>query len=179
MSWQIQQSVNLGHGDLFWTVGDFYNFVARPNFSLLQHAKIESWPVMSYEESRHSRFIRADADAVTRYTRLAHFKYCITNAVSISDADLAIRKSLDRKVFSELAVDEVISSEKALPIPIGVHLINKNGSLLPTMTGKIALPIANNVELAYHPSAFNWRFPDPGTHSFTVPCHISRKANIY
>ena len=47
------------------------------------------------------------------------------------------------------------------------------------MTGEIALPVANNIELAHHPSAFNERFPDPSTHSLTVPCHVARKADIY
>jgi hypothetical protein len=76
-------------------------------------------------------FFDEDGDAVARHAWLAHFKYRITNAVSIFNADLVIRKSLDGEPFSELAVDEVITSEKAFPIVIGVHLIDKDGSLLP------------------------------------------------
>src|ERR1700687_5335711 len=37
MSWQIQEGVNLGHIDSLWTVSNFYDVVARPNFSFLPH----------------------------------------------------------------------------------------------------------------------------------------------
>ncbi len=179
MSRQIQEGVNLGHADSLWTVSNFYNVVARPNFSFLQHAKVESWSVLRYEQGWHPRFIHANADAVARYARLCHFKYRITNAVSIADANLVIKKSLDGEVFSELAEDEVITSEKAFPVVIGIHLINKNGALLPTMTGEIGLGVANNIELAHHLSSRNWTFPDRGTDSLTVPCHVARETDIY
>src|ERR1700726_3097549 len=108
MSWQIQEGVNLGHADSLWTVSNFYNVIACTNFSLLQHAKVKPWSAMCYEKRRHTRFIHADADAVARHARLRYFKYRITNTVSIADAHLAISKSLNGEVFSELPVDEVI-----------------------------------------------------------------------
>src|SRR5271170_5186040 len=74
MSWQIQEGVNLGHSDSLRTVSNFYNVVARPNFSFLQHAKVESWSVVRYEQGRHPRFVHANADAEARYARLRHFK---------------------------------------------------------------------------------------------------------
>src|SRR5690242_13913576 len=113
MSWQVEQSVNLSNGDSLGTVDYFHNVVASPNFSFLQHSEIKPWSVMCNEESRHSRFVHPDADAVARDARLAHFKYRVTNAVPISDADLVIRKTFDSEVFSELAINEVITSEKA------------------------------------------------------------------
>ena len=115
MSWQIQEGVNLGHTDSLRTVSDFYNVVARTNFSFLQHAKVKSWSAMCYEQSCHPRFIHANADAVARHARLRHFKYRITDAVSIADADLVIRKSLDSEVFSELAEDEIIAVRESVP----------------------------------------------------------------
>jgi hypothetical protein len=47
------------------------------------------------------------------------------------------------------------------------------------MTGKIGLRIAIDVELAHHSPSINWRFPNRGSHSFAVPCHIARKADVY
>ena len=179
MPWQIQEGVNLGHTDSLWTVSNFYNVVARPDFSFLQHAKVESWSVMCYEQGRHSRFVHANADAVARYAGLCYFKRRITNAVAIANADLVIGKSLNREVFSELAKDEVTTCEKALPVVIGVHLIYKNGTLLPTMTNKIALCIANNIELAHHLSSLNGIFPDRGTDSLTLPRHVAWNTDIY
>ena len=134
---------------------------------------------MGYEQGWHPRFIHANADAIAGYARLCHFKYRIANAVSIANADLVIRKSLNREVFSELAEDKVITSEKSLPVVIGVHLINKNGALLPTMTGQIALPVAIDIELAHHSPSLNWRFPDGGADSLAVPGHVARKTDIY
>ena len=134
---------------------------------------------MCYEQGWHPRFIHANADAVARYAWLRHFKYRITNAVSIADADLVIRKSLDGEVFSELAESKIIAAQKALPVVIGIHLVDKYGALLPTMTGEIGLRIAIDIELAHHSPSLNWRFPDRGSDSLAVPCHVARKTDIY
>src|SRR5580692_432794 len=72
-SWQIQQGVGGGHRNFFWTVGDFCDVIAGANFSLLQHTKVESWSVMCYEHSWHTRFIHPNTDAVAGYARLCHF----------------------------------------------------------------------------------------------------------
>ena len=135
--------------------------------------------MLRYEQGWHPRFLHANADAVARHARLCHFKYRATDAVSIADADLAIRKFLNREIFSELAEDEILTPEKTFPEPIRIHLINENGALLPAVAGEVALPIANHVELAHHFSAFHWRFPDRGMDSLTVTRHVAWKADIY
>src|SRR5580704_17374076 len=145
MSWQIQEGVNLGHPDSLWTVSSFYNVVARPNFSFLQHAKVESWSVLRYEQGCHPRFIHANADAVARYARLCNFKFSISDAVSIADAHLVIRKSLDGEVFSELAVSKIVAAQKALPVMVRIHLVNEYGALLSAVTGEIALRITIDI----------------------------------
>jgi hypothetical protein len=43
---------------------------------------------------------------------LCHFKYRITNPVSITDADLVIRKSLNCEVLAELAETEITPPKK-------------------------------------------------------------------
>src|SRR5205823_9809316 len=80
MSWQIQKCINLGYGDPLRTVSNFYDIIARANFSLLQHAKVKSWSVMCYEQGRHARFIHSNPDAVARYAWLGHFKFSVTDA---------------------------------------------------------------------------------------------------
>src|SRR5258708_39533984 len=136
MSWQIQEGVTIGHAEALWTLSNFYNLAARPNFSFLQHANVESWSVLRYEQGWHPRFIHANTDAVARYPRLRHFKYRITNLVTIANADLVIRKLLNGEVFSELSEDEVFTSEKTFPDRIDIHLINKNTAVLSTLTGE-------------------------------------------
>jgi hypothetical protein len=51
--------------------------------------------------------------------------------------------------------------------------------LLSTMTAEIALRVANNVELAHHSPAVDWRFPDGGSDSLAVPRQVARKTDIY
>src|SRR5579862_6513035 len=176
---QIKEGVNLGHAEPLWTISDFYDVVARPNFSFLQHAEVESWSVMFHEQSRHPRFIHANADAVAGHTRLRHFKNCVTNAVAIPNADLVIGKPFNSEVFSELAEDEIFASKQTFPVLIGASLINKNGALLPTMTSQIALRIAIDIERPHHSSPLDWTFPNRGADNFPVPCHVAWKTDIY
>jgi hypothetical protein len=69
--------------------------------------------------------------------------------------------------------------QKALPVSIGVHLINKNGALLPTMTREIALGVAIDIELARHLPSRDRRFPNRSSDSLAVPGHVPRKTDIY
>ena len=141
MSWQIQESVNFGNGDSLWTVSNFYNVIARADFSLLQHAKVKPRSSMCYKQRRHTRLVHADADTVARDARLRYFKYCIANAVSIADAHLVIRKPFNSEVFAELAESKIIAAQKALPVMIGVHLVDKYGALFAAVTGQVGLRI--------------------------------------
>jgi len=160
MSWQIQEGVNLSHRDSLWTVSDFYNVIARPNFSFLQHAKVESWSVMFYEKGRHPGFIHADADAVARHAWLRYFKFSTTDAVSIADTDRIVREALDGEVFSELTEGEITAAQKAFPVMVRVHLVDKYGAVLPAVTGEICLRITIDIELAHHSPSIDRRFPD-------------------
>jgi len=115
---------------------------------------------MRYEQGCHPRFIHANTDAVARYARLCDLKYRITNAVSIADADLVIKKSLNGEVFSELAESKIVAAQKALPVMVRIHLVDEYGAVLPAVTGEIALRITIDIELAHHSPSINWRFPD-------------------
>ena len=134
----------------FWTVGNFHNVIARTNFSLLQHAKVESWSVMGYEQRWHTRFVHADAHAVARHAWLGYFKFSTADAVAIADAHRVVRKSLDGEVFSELAESKITASQKALPVMVRIHLVDEHGALLSAVTGEIGLRITIDIEFAHH-----------------------------
>jgi hypothetical protein len=134
---------------------------------------------MCYEQSRHPRFIHANANAVARYARLCHFKFSATDAVAIADAHLVIRKSLDGEVFAELAQCKIVAAQKALPVMVRIHLVDKYGALLPSVAGEIGLRITIDIELAHHSPPIHWRFPDGRSDRFAVPRHVARKADIY
>src|SRR3954469_9542805 len=160
MCWQVQETITISNTDSLWTVSGLFNVIACTNFSFLQHTKVKSWSVMCYEQGWHPRFIHADANSVARYARLRYFKFSATDAVSIAYAHLAIGKPFNGEVFSELAKDEVMTSEKVLPVVIRVGLINKDSSMFTTVAGKIALRIAIDIKLAHHSPARDRRLPD-------------------
>jgi hypothetical protein len=155
MSWQIQERVNVGDTDSLWTFSDFYNFIARPNFSFLQHAKVEPWSVMRNEQGCHPRFIHANADAVARHAWLRYFKFSTTDAVSIADAHLVIRKSLDGEVFTELTESEIVTAKEVFPVMVRVHLIDEYGAVLPSVARQVGLRITLNIEFAHHSPSIN------------------------
>jgi hypothetical protein len=179
MSGQVQETINAGHRHALGAIGDFHDVIARPNFSFLQHAKVKPWSVMCYEQGRHTRLIHADAHAVAGHARLRYFQYGTTDTVLIADAHLVIRKSLDGEVFSELTESKIPAAQKALPVMVGVHLVDKYGTVFPSVTGEIALRITINIELAHRSPSCNRKFPHCGSDSFTVPCHVAGKADIY
>jgi hypothetical protein len=178
MSGQIQESINFRHGDPSWTISNSYDLVARPNFSFLQHAKVEPWPVMCNEQGWHSRFIHANDDAEAGYAGLCHFKDRITNAVPITDTNLVIGKSFNGEILSELAETKSIALKDAFPVSVRIHLVDKYGSLLTTVTGKIRLRVTIDIELADHPPLLYRKLPDRCSHSPAVPGHFARKTDI-
>ena len=134
---------------------------------------------MCYEQRRHPRFIHADADAVARHSRLCHFKYRVTDAISIADAYLVVSKSFNGKVFSELAKSKVTAAQNALPVMVRIHLVDEDSAVLPAVTFQVGLRITVDIELAHQPPSINWSFPDGRSDRFAVPCHVARKADIY
>ena len=115
---------------------------------------------MRYEQCRHPRFIHANTDAVARYARLRYFKFSTTDAVSIADAHLVIKKSIDCEVFPELAEGKIVAGEKALPVMVRIHLVDEYGAVLPSVTRQIGLRIAIDIQLAHQSPSINRRFPD-------------------
>jgi hypothetical protein len=65
---------------------------------------------MRHEQRWHASLIHADADAVARHAWLRYFKFSTTDAVSIADAHLVVRKSLDGEVFSELTESKIVAA---------------------------------------------------------------------
>jgi hypothetical protein len=161
------------------TIGDLYDVIAGTNFSFLQNAKVESWPVMGHEQRWHTRLIHANTNAVARHARLRHFKFSATDAVSIADTNFIIKKSVDGEVLSELAESKIVAAQKLLPVMVRIHLVDEYCAVLTAMTGEIGLRITIDIERAHHSSSGNRRFPDGGSDRFAVPCHVPREADIY
>jgi len=178
VSRQVQQGINFGHCNPFWTISEFDDVVACANFPFLQDAKVKARPSVCDEQRGHPRVIQADAHAVAGHARLCNFEYGVANAVSITNADLVIKKSFNGEVFSELAEAKIIAAEKALPIAVRVGLVDEYGALLSTVTSEIGLRITIDIQLAHQPSFLDRKFPDRCSHSLAVPCDVAWKTDI-
>jgi hypothetical protein len=53
-----------------------------------------------------------------------------------------VRQAVDGEILAELPIGEAVSIELALPITIGVHLIDEDGPVFAAMPGQVALPVA-------------------------------------
>ena len=124
------------------------------------------------------RLLHADAHPVTGNARLRHFEQSAADPVTVADADLLVRQAVDGEVLPELPIGEVGSTELALPIVIGVDLINENGPVLAAVPSQVPLPVAVNVEAPYHTPALNWRFPNGGADGLASPRDVARQAHV-
>ena len=133
---------------------------------------------MRDQQRGHLRLLHADAHPVTGNARLRHFEQSAADPVTVADADLLVRQAVDGEVLPELPIDEVGSTELALPIVIGVDLINENGPVLAAVPSQVPLPVAVNVEPPYHAPALNWRLPNGGADGLASPRDVARQAHV-
>jgi hypothetical protein len=71
-----------------------------------------------------------------------------------------------------------LSTELALPMMIGVDLINEDGPVLATVPSQVPLPVAIDVELTYHVSALNRCLPNGGVDGLPSPRDVTRQAHV-
>jgi hypothetical protein len=116
---------------------------------------------------------------VTSHARLRHLEQSATDAVSVANAHLLVREAVDREVLTELSIGEIVPAQLALPMAIGVDLINENSTVLAAMPSQVSLPIAIDVEPADQARALNRRFPNGGVDGLPLPGDILREAHVY
>jgi len=133
---------------------------------------------VSNNQSWHPRLVHSDAQAVAGYARLGYFEYRITNAVSITNADLVIFKSFNGEILSKLAETKIIAPQEVLPVFVRIRLIDKYSALLSTVTGEIGLRIAIDIQLAHYPSPLDGKLPDRRSQGLAVPCDFAWKTDI-
>src|SRR3954453_4888603 len=146
MPGEIEEPVDLGDRHLLGPRGELDDLVSRLHLALLEHAEVEAGPAVRDEQRRNARIVHAEPNAVARHPRLRHFEDRGADLVPIADAHLVVARSFDREVLAELAVDEVVSSELAFPVAVGVELVDEDRALLAAMAAEIALAVAVDVQ---------------------------------
>ena len=98
--------------------------------------------------------------------------------VAVADADLVVAQPLDREVLSELPVHEVASSELALPVAIGIDLVDEHRPLLAAVPREIALAVAVDVELADAAGTDDRVLEDTREHGLAPPRHLLGQTDV-
>jgi hypothetical protein len=62
--------------------------------------------------------------------------------ITVADAYCVVGQSFDREILAELSVNEIGPLQLFLPITIRFDLVNKDGALLASVAGEIALTIS-------------------------------------
>src|SRR5216683_6763614 len=109
---------------------NWHDLVAGLDLPLLKDTKIEAGSTVRDGQCGHLRLAHADADPIAGNARLRHFKHGGPDPIAITDAHLFVGQPVDGKILPELPIAEVASAELALPIAIGVDLVNKDGPTL-------------------------------------------------
>jgi hypothetical protein len=135
--------------------------------------------VSTLPHCRHLRLVHADAHAVTRDARLCDLEQSLAYPVAIANARLLVREPVDREILPELPAGEVISTELAFPVMIGVDLIDEYGPMFAAMSDQVALPVAIDIEPPNHPGPADCVFPHGGVDGPALPGHILRHADIH
>jgi hypothetical protein len=162
MPGQVKQAINIGHRHSFWTVSDLFDFIARSNFPFPQDAKVESWPSVFDKQGWHAGLIHSNAQPIAGYAWLRNLEYGLADAVAIANVDLVVSKFLNREIFAELSEHEITAPKEMFPVVVRLHLVEKHGELLATMTSEIGLLISINVQLAHQPSPCHPKFRSGG-----------------
>jgi hypothetical protein len=78
-----------------------------------------------------------------------------------------------------LSEGEVAAAELALPVSIGIDLVDEDGPVLAAVSGEISLCVAVDVEPPDHAPALNRFFPDACVDRLSAPRNIARETHIY
>ena len=169
---QIEQRVDLEDTHAFRARADLDDLIPGFHLAFLKNTEIETGPAVRNQQRSHLRFIHADTNAVTGDARLRHFEQSTADPVAVANADLPVRKAVDREVLPELSVGEIIAAKLALPIAIGVDLIDENGAVLAAVANQVSLPIAIDIEPADRARTLNRCLPNGGVDGLPLPGDI-------
>ena len=117
-------------------------------------------------------------DAVAGDARLGDLEQRAADPVAVADADLVVGQPLDREVLAELPVDEVVAAQLALPVAVGVELVDEHRPLLAAVPAEIALPVAVDVEPAHPARPADRVLADAGEHGPAPPGDVLRQADV-
>jgi hypothetical protein len=110
---------------------------------------------------------------------LSDLEQRVANLITVADAHGIIGQVFDREVLAELSVDEVAPLQVFLPIAIRFDLVDKDGALLSSMSGQVALPVSFQVQPADPAAAAHRILPDSGVYRAPPPLDVAWQSDVH
>ena len=175
---EVEEPVDLRDRQSLGPVGDLHDRVAGLHRSLLEDSQVEAGAVVGDQQRRHGRLGHPDADAVARHARLGDLEQRLADPVAIADADLVVGEALDGEVLAELPVGEVASSQFALPVAVGLDLVDEHGAVLATVRKPVGLVVAVDVDPPHHARPSDRLLPDRGADGLALPLDLAGATDV-
>src|ERR1700733_10445069 len=175
---KIQQRVNFSDRDPLRPIGNLEDFVPGANLPFLDHAEIEPWPSVRNHQGWHLRIVHSNPEPIACDARRCHFKDRAADFVSVSNAHLVVRQTVDSEILSKLSVLEIVPAEFVLPIPIGFELIDHHGALFAAVSLEVRLAIAVKTQPPGEDAMGYGALPDRCTDLLALPLNLLRQTDV-
>jgi hypothetical protein len=109
---------------------------------------------------------------------LGDFEQRPADPIAVADADLAVGQAFHGEVLSELPEAEITPLQFTLPIVIRIHLVDKNGALLSTVTVEVTLCVTIDVEPPNQAPSLHRLLPHGRVDDFPAPCDLAGMADV-
>ena len=126
----------------------------------------------------HLWVVHADAEAIAGDAGLGDFKERGADAVAVADADFAVRQAIDGEIFAELPVGKIGAAELALPVTVGVELVDHDRAIRATVAAQIALAVTVDIQAPDHEAARSGSFENAGVHGLAAPADVAWQADV-
>src|SRR3954468_10247633 len=179
MPGRVEQRIDLGNGHSLWGFCHLYDLVARAHVTFAKNAEVKSRPSAGRQQRWHPSLVHPNADPIAGHAGLCDLNEGAADLITIADAHRIVRQPVDREVFAELSVDEVVSVQLLLPVAVRLELIDEDGALLAPMPGDVALAISVNIEPPHPTASAHGILPDPCMNNTALPLDVLWTSGVH
>ena len=176
---QVEQRVRVGHRQRVRAGPGFDDLVAGLDLAFVDDPHVEAGAMVTDQQRREPGLAQPQTHPVARDPRLGDLEFGRPDAVPVTDAHVGVGQPVDGQVLAEVAVAEVVAAEMALPVPVGVDLVDQHRPLLAAVAGQVALPVAVDIQPADHGRAVYRLLPYAGIDRLALPRDVARQADVH
>lgn len=158
---EVEQRVGVGDAEFSGALARQGDLVAGLDSSLGEDTQVEAGAMVGYQQGGHGGFAQAHADAVAGDARLGDFEFGFADAVPVADAYFVVGQAIDGEVLPEVPEGQVVATELLLPVPVGLQLIDKDGTNFAAVSGQVSLTVSVDVQPPHRPGPRTGDFQAP------------------